>query len=689
MLNEKKFLNKKRITLIIASLVILTMLILVTSTGWAHNTTICHSCDNSIAQHNCYTCFDKDENCCLGKITCPDCEDLINKSSCETCEGTGYITCPECDGTKVVTYGYTEFSCEKDNKITCPVCNGDEDLVKNCSKCGATGKYTCIEGKDFAYATNSKGESIKIALDSEGEWILCEDCGGSTSFIGSFWALLPPIIAIGLALITKEVFSSLFIGLLSGAILAADFAPLKTMDHVINTGLIDAVSGTAGIFVFLIELGILVCLVNKAGGSKAFGEWAEKHVKSRIGAAICTFILGVLIFIDDYFNCLTVGSVMRPVTDKHKISRSKLAYLIDATAAPICMIAPISSWAAAVSQYASDGQGFKLFITAIPFNFYSILTLVFILGITIMKFDFGPMKKHEDNALKGDLFSGRQVKSEEEIPSEHGKVLDLILPVVFLIVACVFAIMYVGGILDGAGFVNSFADTDATVALPWGGLIALIASIIFLAVRKNVPFKESMEAIPKGFFAMVPAILILTFATALKNMTGELGAKYYVADLMYSVPDTLQKLLPAIIFIVACILAFATGTSWGTFGILIPIITAMYPDGSNPLFVVGISACLAGAVCGDHCSPISDTTIMSSAGAECEHLNHVQTQLPYAIYVAIISFICFIIAGFVTTWYIALPIGIAIMIGSLFATKYFLSQKEQSQNEQSQNTKQE
>ena len=500
---------------------------------------------------------------------------------------------------------------------------------------------------------------------------ICETCGGTGKVVGTIWALLPPIIAIGLALITKEVFSSLFIGILSGAILASGFSFTGTVDHVINTGLIAAVSDTAGIFVFLIELGILVALVNKAGGSKAFGEWAQKHVKTRVGASICTFVLGVLIFIDDYFNCLTVGSVMRPVTDKHKISRSKLAYLIDATAAPICMIAPVSSWAAAVSQYAADGQGFSLFIAAIPMNFYSILTLVFVISLVLMKFDFGPMRKHELNALNGDLFSGKQIKDDSFTPSERGKVWDLVLPIVFLIVACIFALLYVGGLFDGASFIDAFADTDATIALPWGGLIALVLSIIYLAIRQNVSFKESMEAIPKGFTAMVPAILILTFATALKNITGVLGAKYFVGDMMSGAAATLQCFLPAIIFLVACVLAFATGTSWGTFGILIPIVTAMYPGGTaaNAQMVLGISACLAGAVCGDHCSPISDTTIMSSAGAECEHINHVSTQLPYAIYVAAISFVCFVIAGFVPIWYVMLPVSIVIMVGSLFITK--------------------
>lgn len=500
----------------------------------------------------------------------------------------------------------------------------------------------------------------------EGE--ACELCKGEGSGVGSLWALLPPVIAIALALITKEVFSSLFIGILSGAILAADFSPLKTVDTVVNAGLIEAVSGTAGIFIFLIELGFLVVLINKAGGSAAFGNWAQKHIKTRVGAAICTFILGILIFIDDYFNCLTVGSVMRPVTDKHKISRSKLAYLIDATAAPICMIAPISSWAAAVSQYTADGQGINLFIAAIPFNFYSILTLVFVLGIILMKFDFGPMKKHEINAQNGDLFSGERIKQQVSEPNPKGKVLDLILPIAVLIVVSVFALIYNGGILSGASFIDAFADTDATVALPWAGLITVVFTIIYFAIRGVVPVAEALKRLPQGFFAMVPAMLILTFATALKNITGELGAAFFVGNLMAGVPETVAKLLPAIIFLVACLLAFATGTSWGTFGILIPIVTAMF-GANDPLYIVGISACLAGAVCGDHCSPISDTTIMSSAGAECEHINHVSTQLPYAIYVAAISFVCFVIAGFVSVWYIMLPVSIAIMIGCLFVTK--------------------
>ncbi len=511
---------------------------------------------------------------------------------------------------------------------------------------------------------------------------LCSTCGGNGVVEGSLWALLPPVIAIGLALITKEVFSSLFIGILSGAILASDFNFLKSIDHTINTGLISAVSGTAGIFIFLIELGIIVSIVNKAGGSKAFGEWAKKNVKSKVGAQLCTFALGVLIFIDDYFNCLTVGSVMRPITDKHKISRSKLAYLIDATAAPICMIAPISSWAAAVSEYAATGEGLKLFVMAIPFNFYSLLTFVFIIALVLMKFDFGAMKKHEENAENGDLFSGTQVSQDLVEANSRGRVIDLIIPIALLIVCSVFALVYVGGIFDGKNFIDAFAATDATVGLPWGGLIALVLIIIYMAIRNVVTFNDSMKSIPQGFIAMVPAILILTFATALKEMTSVLGAKYFIGNLMANGAGVLGYFLPAIIFIVACFLAFATGTSWGTFGILIPIVTAMFPEGDT-IMIISMSACLAGAVCGDHCSPISDTTIMSSAGAECEHLNHVTTQIPYAVSVAVISFVMYIIAGFMQAFLpfgwaaaICLVLGAGLTIGYLFVMKKLTSKKQ-------------
>ena len=515
--------------------------------------------------------------------------------------------------------------------------------------------------------------------------IECETCGGGGAVVGSFWALIPPIIAIGLALITKEVYSSLFVGIISGALLAANFAPAAALDTAIGAGLIDAVSGTSGIFIFLVELGIIVALINKAGGSRAFGEWAQTHVKTRVGAQLATFALGVLIFIDDYFNCLTVGSVMRPVTDKHKVSRAKLSYLIDATAAPICMIAPISSWAAAVAKYAEDGEGLNLFITAIPYNFYSLLTLVFIITIVLMKFDYGKMKTHEDNAiLRGDLYTeGDKAEITEEAPSTKGKVFDLILPIAFLIVMSVIALIYIGGFFgvdywggeDFKGdFVGAFGNTDATVGLPWGGLFSLIVIVAYMIIRKLVSFKEAMDCVPKGFIAMVPAILILTFATGLKNITTELGAKYFVGDLMAGAAEGLANFLPAIIFLVACVLAFATGTSWGTFGILIPIVTSIFPAGSE-ILIIGMSACLAGAVCGDHCSPISDTTIMSSAGGQCNHLNHVSTQIPYAVTVAAISFVMYIIAGFVQNWIICLLIGIALTIGTLFVIKKITESK--------------
>ncbi len=514
----------------------------------------------------------------------------------------------------------------------------------------------------------------------------CETCNGTgiinvketanSSYFASFWALVPPIIAIGLALITKEVYSSLFVGIAVGGLLSANifkegFSLTGSMDYIINDGLIAAVSDSAGIFIFLVLLGVMVALINKSGGSRAFGNWAVKHIKSRAGAMLATFALGVLIFIDDYFNCLTVGSVMRPVTDSHNVSRAKFAYLIDATAAPICMIAPISSWAAAVASYAEEGQGLKLFIQAIPYNYYSLLTFVFIIAIVFLKVDYGPMKLHEMNAiLNNDLYtSGDRVDNvAEDQGNAKGKVIDLILPVVFLIVTCVFALVYNGGILDGADFITAFSDTDATVGLPWGALIALILTMIYMVCRRVITFKGAMECVPEGFKAMVPAITILTFATALKNMTGLLGAKYFVADLMNGAAEGLANFLPAIIFLVACGLAFATGTSWGTFGILIPIVTAIFPADST-ILVIGISACLAGAVCGDHCSPISDTTIMSSAGAQCNHINHVNTQLPYSITVAAISFVCYIISGFVQNAIIMLAIGIVLTVATILVIK--------------------
>ena len=559
---------------------------------------------------------------------------------------------------------YVGITDASNKTVVCPDCG--ETAQVDCGDCEATGLV--------------KGEECE-ACEGYG-WLDCETCangeeGESTGKVrGTLWALLPPIIAIGLALITKEVFSSLFIGILSGALLYSNFSFTGTLDAIISGGLIDAVAGNAGIFIFLIELGVIVALINKAGGSAAFGNWAKTHIKSRVGVMLATFLLGVLIFVDDYFNCLTVGSVMRPVTDSKKISRAKLAYIIDATAAPVCMIAPISSWAAAVSAYAEDGQGLKLFITAIPYNFYSILTLVFVVAIAVMGFDYGSMRMHELNAMeKGDLYTcGEKNEAVEVVPSSKGRVVDLIIPVVLLIVSCVFGLLYVGGFMDGESFIDAFANTDATVGLPWGCLIALVLIIIYMMIRGLISFKESMDCLPQGFIAMVPAILILTFATALKNMTSLLGAKYFVGDLMAGQAEALGMFLPAIIFLVACVLAFATGTSWGTFGILIPIVTAIFPADST-LLIIGMSACLAGAVCGDHCSPISDTTIMSSAGGQCNHLNHVSTQMPYALTVAAISFVMFVIAGFVQNAWICLPLGIVLTIGTLFVIKMITNKK--------------
>ena len=509
--------------------------------------------------------------------------------------------------------------------------------------------------------------------------VVCGADSGAEAVSNMFatpWALVPPLVAIVLALITKEVYSSLFVGIVIGGLFATNFSPIKTIDTVVNDGFIGAVSDLAGIFLFLVLLGILVALINKSGGSQAFGEWAKKNIKSRTGAMIATFILGVLIFIDDYFNCLTVGTVMKPVTDAHKISRAKLAFIIDATAAPICMIAPISSWAAAVSEFAPEGKGLSLFVQAIPYNFYSLLTLVFVIALAVMKFDYGPMKLHENNALvNGDLFtSGEKAEAVEVEPCAKGKVIDLILPIVVLIIVCVFALVYVGGIFDGLNFVDAFGNTDATVALPWGGIIVVVLTMIYMIARRLMTFKEAMDCVPKGFIAMVPAITILTMATSLKNMTGLLGADVYVEGLMNGAAAGFANFLPAIIFLVACFLAFSTGTSWGTFGILIPIVIAVFPEGST-LLIIGMSACLAGAVCGDHCSPISDTTIMSSAGAECNHVNHVSTQLPYAITVAAISFVMYLLAGFVQNAYILLPVGIVLTIATLLVIKKVTSKQ--------------
>ena len=497
----------------------------------------------------------------------------------------------------------------------------------------------------------------------------------------TFWALIPPIVAIALALITKEVYSSLFVGVVLGGLMASNFSFAGTVDAVVNDGLIASVADSAGIFVFLVILGIIVALVNRAGGSQAFGRWASAHIRTKIGAALATFLLGVLIFIDDYFNCLTVGSVMRPLTDEKKISRVKLAYLIDATAAPVCMIAPISSWAAAVSGCVESEtySGLQLFVKAIPFNFYSLLTFVFIIAISVMGFDYGKMAGFEIRAQSGDIVGNTEdIASNDEKPlTDRGRVIDLVLPVVILIVTCVLGLLYVGGFFGGdyAGdFIGAFGNTDAYVGLPWGGIIALIIIVAYMLLRRVLSFKEAMQCVPQGFIAMVPPILILTLATGLKNMTGLLGAKYFVAGVMEQAAAGLFAFLPAVIFLVACALSFATGTSWGTFGILIPIVTNIFPE-TSPLLFVGVSACLAGAVCGDHCSPISDTTIMSSAGAQCNHVDHVATQLPYALTVAALSFVCFIIAGFLPNAWVVLPIGAVLTIGTLFLLKLIQNSK--------------
>ena len=469
--------------------------------------------------------------------------------------------------------------------------------------------------------------------------------------VGTFWALVPPIVAIVLALITKETYSSLFVGILVGALFAAGFSPVGALDTMINDGFIGAIADgwNAGIFMFLVLLGIMVALINAAGGSAAFGRWAVKHVHTRVGALLATFLLGVLIFIDDYFNCLTVGSVMRPVTDSHKISREKLAYIIAAVSA--------------TAQDLNSGiSGIQLFIRAIPYNFYSLLTIVFVIGISVMGFDYGPMAKAELRAMKGEL--GALSKEEDhEVPG--ASIWDMLLPVIVLIIFCVIGMMYVGGFWNGASLIDSFADTDASVGLPWGCIVALMITFVYLLCRRVITFKEAAGCITKGFAAMVPAMLILTFALTLKNMTGLLGAADYVASLVEGAAAGLFAMLPAVIFLVALGLAFATGTSWGTFGILIPIVLPVFAN-SPDLLMIGISACLAGAVCGDHISPISDTTIMASAGANVDHIEHVSTQLPYALTVAAISFVCYILAGLVQSWVVCLLVGAALTLGVLF-----------------------
>ncbi|MBQ6231482.1 MAG: Na+/H+ antiporter NhaC family protein [Eubacterium sp.] len=495
------------------------------------------------------------------------------------------------------------------------------------------------------------------------------------------WALLPPLIAITLALVTKEVFSSLFIGIISGALLYTGFNFEGTVNHTFKDGVIAVLSDSynVGILVFLVILGAMVQLMNKAGGSAAFGEWASKHIKTRVGAQLATIVLGVLIFIDDYFNCLTVGSVMRPVTDKHQVSRAKLAYLIDATAAPVCIIAPISSWAAAVSGFVKGENGLKLFISSIPYNYYAILTIIMMVSLTIFKADFGPMAKHERNALKGDIYTTPDRPFENFAPEKsntRGKVIDLVIPIISLIVCCIIGMIYTGGFFEGGvSFIDAFANSDASVGLVYGSFFALVITVVLYLIRNVLSFKDCMDCVPEGFKAMVPAILILTFAWSLKAMTDSLGAKEFVAGLISGSAEDFMNFLPAIIFLIACFLSFATGTSWGTFGILIPIVVDAFNGQDRSLMIIAISACMAGAVCGDHCSPISDTTIMASAGAQCNHVNHVSTQLPYALVAAIASALTFLAAGFIRTAWISLIIGIAIMAVCIFVIKTLSDRK--------------
>ena len=490
----------------------------------------------------------------------------------------------------------------------------------------------------------------------------------------TFWALVPPVVAIGLALITKEVYSSLFIGVLMGGILYSGFSFEGTITHIFEDGMINVLSDSynVGILIFLVILGTMVCLMNRAGGSAAFGQFAADHIKGRVGAELATILLGCLIFIDDYFNCLTVGSVMRPVTDKFKVSRAKLAYLIDATAAPICIIAPISSWAAAVTGFVEGEDGFSIFVRAIPYNFYAILTIVMMIVRVLLRTEFGSMKFHEKNALKGDLYTtpGRPYDTEKQPEvSVRGTVLDLLIPIISLIICCMVGMLYTGGFFSGEDFVTAFSQSDASLGLTMGSFFGLLITIGLYQVRRVLKFSECMACIPEGFKSMVPAIMILSFAWTLKAMTDSLGADVYVATVVASSARSLLNFLPAIIFVVGCFLAFATGTSWGTFGILIPIVVAVFENSNPDLMIISISACMAGAVCGDHCSPISDTTIMASAGAQCEHVNHVTTQLPYAVTAAVVSFVSYIIAGFVQSAWIALPIAIALMVATMFVIR--------------------
>lgn len=503
------------------------------------------------------------------------------------------------------------------------------------------------------------------------------DATNPSRMYATIWALVPPVVAIVLALITKEVYSSLFIGIVTGALFYSNFNLETAYTTILKDGFIASLSSAwnVGILIFLVVLGAIVVLMNKAGGSAAYGKWAANKIKGKKGALLSTFGLGCLIFVDDYFNCLTVGSVMKPITDKQKISRAKLAYIIDATAAPVCMIAPISSWAAAVAGVVDGYDGFSLFVQAIPYNLYSLLTIFMIIFISAIGLDYGPMKIHEDNALKGDLFTttNRPYEEDAKTPISKGKVIDLVIPIIILITCCVVGMVYTGGVFDGVSFIQAFADCDAAFGLALGSVLSLIIIIAYYIFRGVLDFEECMKAIPEGFKAMVPAILILTFAWTLGGMTGLLGADVFVSSLFKSGAESLTLFLPSIVFLVAVFLAFATGTSWGTFTILLPIVVGVGLEGN--LLIIAISACLAGAVCGDHCSPISDTTIMASTGAQCDHIAHVSTQLPYVITVAVVSFAGYIFAGFVQNAWIILPVCMATLAAVLLVIKAFTSKK--------------
>ena len=579
-------------------------------------------------------------------------------------------------------------------------CWDDAEYAAYCHGCGALSNKL---NKDYLTGGVLRRDSLRFFVPEKGRRKMSKKAGTALSlmamvFMGALaspltvlaadaeetyqpalyatiWALLPPLVAIILALITKEVYSSLFVGIVVGALLYSEFKFEGTVTQIFEGGIIKVLSDSynVGILIFLVILGSVVCMMNKAGGSAAFGRWASQKIHTRVGAELAAIILGILIFIDDYFNCLTVGSVMRPVTDRHHVSRAKFAYLIDATAAPVCIIAPISSWAAAVSGFVEGQDGLAIFVRTIPYNFYAILTIVMMVGMVLMKTEFGAMKTHEINALNGDLYTTAarpyENATDDEAPNPRGKVIDLVVPIVVLVICCVISMIYTGGFFSGTDFVTAFSQSDASTGLAMGSAFGLVFAIIFYMVRRVINFRDCMACIPDGFKAMVPAIMILTFAWTLKAMTDSLGAAVFVEEAMRSVAGGIEVILPAIIFLVGCGLAFATGTSWGTFGILIPIVVAVFEKSSPEMMIISMSACMAGAVCGDHCSPISDTTIMASAGAQCDHVTHVSTQLPYAIVAAAVSFVTYIVAGFVKTAWIALPVGIVLMLVVLFGIK--------------------